>query len=86
MSDQECRSFRRTRAEDPFTFGSVTVAKMWSRPGGHACYVQKRDDVWVVTQERKGHVVRASNVGSAAEALRTVEEFEETFDSAARSA
>lgn len=72
MSSQ---AFRRPRAVGPHTFRVETIAKMWSRPDGHECYVHKHGDAWVVTLERNGQVLRESNVESPGDALRMSAEF-----------
>jgi hypothetical protein len=56
-----------------------TIAKLWKHAGGYECYVHKRGDVWLLTLEQSGRVVKETPVESPGEAIRTSQELLRTL-------
>jgi hypothetical protein len=56
-----------------------TIAKLWEHAGGYECYVHKRGDVWLLTLEQSGRVLRETPVESPGDAIRTSQELLSTL-------
>ncbi len=74
MSTGKLRDGAAAEGDRP-VFSGQTVARMWTRPNGYACFVHKRNDQWVVTLEQAGRIMSEAAVEGPGEAIRRAEEF-----------